>query len=59
MIADEMNKVTGTGNWFEALMTSELSTVVQENVQSLMNGDMSAEEYCEQMKDTYELTKPN
>lgn len=59
MVADEMNKVTGTGNWFEALMTSELSTVVQENVQSLMNGDMSAEEYCEQMKDTYELTKPN
>lgn len=59
MVADEMNKVTGTGNWFEALMGSELSTVVQENVQSLINGDMSAEEYCEQMKDTYEATEAN
>lgn len=53
----EMNKVTGTGNWFEALMNSELSTIAQENVQSLLNGNMSAQEYCDMMAETYEATK--
>lgn len=57
LVADEMNKVTGTGNWFEALMNSELSTIAQENVQSLLNGDMSAQEYCDMMAETYEATK--
>lgn len=57
LVADEMEKVTGTANWFEALMNSELSTVAQENVQSLLNGDMSAQEYCDMMEETYEATK--
>ncbi len=57
MVADEMNKVTGTANWFEALMNSELSTLVQENVQSLMNGDMTAQEYCDAMQECHEATK--
>lgn len=57
LVADEMNKVTGTANWFEALMNSELSTLVQENVQSLLNGDMSAQEYCDAMAECYEATK--
>ena len=29
----------------------------QENVQSLLNGDMSAQEYCDMMAETYEATK--
>ncbi|HOO29027.1 MAG TPA: extracellular solute-binding protein, partial [Lachnospiraceae bacterium] len=57
LVADEMGKVTGTANWFEALMNGELSTMAQENVQSLMNGDMSAQEYCDAMQDCYESTK--
>lgn len=57
MVAEEMEKVTGTGNWFEALMNAELSTIVQENVQSLINGDMSAQEYCDIMQETHEATK--
>lgn len=54
LVSDEMQKVTGTANWFEALMASELSTVAQENVQSLMNGDMTAQEYCDAMQDIAE-----
>ncbi len=57
LVADEMNKVTGTANWFEALMNGELSTISQENVQSLMNGDMTAQEYCDAMQECYEATK--
>lgn len=57
MVAEEMNKVTGTANWFEALMASELSAMAQQNVQSLMNGDMTAEEYCEQLEECYQDTK--
>ncbi|MFV0528709.1 MAG: ABC transporter substrate-binding protein [Lachnospiraceae bacterium] len=57
LIADEMEKVTGTANWFEALMNGELSTITQENVQSLMNGDMTAQEYCDLIQAGYESTK--
>ena len=41
LVSDELNKVTGTSAWFEAAMDSELSQIAQENVQSLMNGDMT------------------
>ncbi len=57
LVADEMNKVTGTANWFEALMNGMLSTISQDNVQSLMNGDMTAQEYCDAMQECYETTK--
>ncbi|MDO5574534.1 MAG: extracellular solute-binding protein [bacterium] len=57
LVAEEMEKVTGSANWFEALMNGELSTIAQENVQSLMNGDMTAQEYCDAMQECYEATR--
>ena len=57
LVAEEMQKVTGTSTWFEAAMGSELSSIAQQNVQSLMNGDMTAQEYTQAMQDIYDANK--
>ena len=54
LVAEEMAKVTGTSTWFEAAMSSELSNIAQVNVQSLMNGEMTAEEYAQSMQDVWD-----
>lgn len=54
MVAEEIEKSTGSATWFEAAMDSELSQIAQENVQSLMNGDVTPEEYCESLQDIWD-----
>ncbi len=54
LVAEEMGKVTGTSTWFEAAMSSELSNIAQVNVQSLMNGEMTAEEYAQSLQDVWD-----
>jgi raffinose/stachyose/melibiose transport system substrate-binding protein len=50
IVADELAKVTKASTWFEASMNSEVSTVAQENVQTLINGDMTAQEYMQSIQ---------
>ena len=57
LVSEEMGKVTASSTWFEAAMDSELSTVAQRNVQTLMNGEMTAEEYCQAMQDVWEMSR--
>ncbi|HOO27283.1 MAG TPA: extracellular solute-binding protein, partial [Lachnospiraceae bacterium] len=47
LVLDEIDKATSAFTWYEATMGSEVSTVAQENVQTLLNGDMTAEEYMQ------------
>lgn len=54
LVADEIEKATGSATWFEAAMDSELSQIAQENVQSLMNGDMTPEEYTQSLQDIWD-----
>ncbi|MDO5423814.1 MAG: extracellular solute-binding protein [Eubacteriales bacterium] len=54
LVSDELDKVTGSSAWFEAAMDSELSQIAQENVQTLMNGDMTPEEYAQSLQDIYD-----
>ena len=54
LVSDELSKVTGTSAWFEAAMDSELSQIAQENVQSLMNGDMTPEDYTQSLQDIWD-----
>lgn len=56
IVADELAKVTKASTWFEASMNSEVSTVAQENVQTLINGDMTAEEYMQSIQDAYDMS---
>lgn len=54
MVAEEIEKATGSATWFEAAMDSELSQIAQENVQSLMNGDITPEEYAQSLQDIWD-----
>lgn len=57
LVLDEIDKSTEGFAWWEAKMDAELSKVAQENVQPLLNGDMSAEEYMQSIQDVYEMNK--
>ena len=57
MVADEFAKVTAASTWFEATMDSEMTTTAQQNVQSLMNGDMTAQEYAQALQDVYDAAQ--
>jgi len=57
IVADQLAQVTKASTWFEAAMNSETSTVAQENVQTLINKDMTAEEYMQSIQDAYDGSK--
>lgn len=57
IVADELAKVTKASTWFEAAMNSETSTVAQENIQTLINGDMTAQDYMQSIQDAYDGSK--
>lgn len=54
IVADELGKVTKASTWFEAAMNSETSTVAGDYVQTLINGDVSAEDYMQAIQDAYD-----
>ncbi|MGB8455666.1 MAG: extracellular solute-binding protein [Anaerocolumna sp.] len=54
IVADELAKVTKASTWFEAAMNSETSTVAQDNVQTLINGDVTPQDYMQSIQDAYD-----
>lgn len=56
LVADELGKADSAFTWYEASMGSEVSTVAQENVQTLINGDMTAEDYMQSIQDAYDMS---
>lgn len=54
-LMDEIGKATSAFTWYEATMGSEVSTVTQENVQTLLNGDMTALEYMQSIQDAHDM----
>lgn len=57
LVLDEIDKAQTAFTWFEATMGSEVSTVAQENVQTLLTGDMTAEEYMQSIQDAADLSE--
>lgn len=57
LVLDEIDKSTEGFAWWEAKMDAELSKTAQENVQPLLNGDMTAEEYMSSIQDVYDMNK--
>ena len=55
LVLDEIDKATEGFAWWEAKMPSEISKVAQENVQPLLNGEMTGEEYMQSIQDVYDL----
>lgn len=56
VVLDEIGKAQSAFTWWEATMNSETSTVAQENVQTLLNGDMTALEYMESIQDAHDMS---
>ncbi len=54
IVADQLAIVTKATTWFEASMNSETSTIAQQNVQTLVNGDMTAQEYMQSIQDAFD-----
>lgn len=57
MVIDKIDSAQSAFTWYEATMGSETSTVAQENVQTLLTGDLSAEEYMQSIQDAYDMSK--
>lgn len=56
MVIEKINSAQSAFTWYEATMGSETSTVAQENVQTLLTGDMTAEEYMQSIQDAYDMS---
>lgn len=57
LVLDKINSATSAFAWYEAKMNSEVSTVAQENVQTLINGDMTPAEYMQSVQDAYDSSR--
>jgi raffinose/stachyose/melibiose transport system substrate-binding protein len=57
LVLDEIENSTEGFAWWEAKMGSEISKTAQENVQPLLNGEMTGEEYMGSIQDVYEMNK--
>lgn len=57
LVLDKINSAKSAFAWYEAKMNAEVSTVAQENVQTLINGDMTPEEYMQSIQEAYDLSR--
>lgn len=55
LVLSEIDKSTEGFAWWEAKMPSEISKTAQENVQPLLNGEMTGAEYMQSIQDVYDL----
>ena len=56
LVLDEIAKSTEGFAWWEAKMNAEVSSIAQENVQPLLNGDMTGQEYMQSIQDAYDMS---
>lgn len=56
LVLDTINSAQSAFTWFEATMNSEVSTVAQEGVQTLLTGEVTAEEYMRSIQEAYDLS---
>ncbi|MDO5423297.1 MAG: extracellular solute-binding protein [Eubacteriales bacterium] len=56
-IVDTITTATGSTAWWEAYLNDETKSAAQDNVQTLINGDMTAEEYMDSIQEAYDLSR--
>lgn len=56
VVLDELDKAESAFTWFEASMSSEVSAVAQDQVQSLMTSDITPEEYMQLIQDAHDMS---
>lgn len=57
LVLEKINEAQSAYVWYEAKMNAELSTVAQENVQTLINGDMTPEDYMKYIQEVYDMSR--
>lgn len=57
IVLKELGKAQSAFTWYEATMSSEVSSVAQEQVQALMTGDITPEEYMQLIQDASDLAQ--
>lgn len=57
LVLEKINSAKSAFTWYESKMNSEVSTVAQENVQTLINSDMTPEEYMQSIQDAFDASK--
>jgi raffinose/stachyose/melibiose transport system substrate-binding protein len=55
LVLSQIDAATEGFAWWEAKMPSEVSSVAQDNVQSLLNGDMTGEEYMQSIQEANDM----
>lgn len=55
LVLDEIDKATDGFAWWEAKMSSEVSATAQQNIQTLLNNEMTGEEYMQSIQDVYDM----
>ncbi len=56
LVLDEIGKATSAFTWYEATMNSEISDAAQSNVQMLLSGEMTPEEYMQSIQDAKDMS---
>lgn len=57
LVLDNIDMATSAFTWFEATMNSETSSVAQDNVQGLLTGDVTPEDYMQMIQDAHDLSQ--
>ncbi|MFV0465462.1 MAG: ABC transporter substrate-binding protein [Lachnospiraceae bacterium] len=57
LVLDNIDMATSAFTWFEATMNSETSSVAQDNVQALLTGDLTPEDYMQMIQDAHDLSQ--
>lgn len=56
LVLDEIDKAKSAFTWYEATMNSEVSDAAQQNVQTLLSGEMSAQDYMQSIQDAKDMS---
>ncbi|MCR5716555.1 MAG: hypothetical protein K6G23_06905, partial [Lachnospiraceae bacterium] len=56
LVLDKLTEAQGAFTWYEATMGSEMSDAAQQNVQPLLSGEMTPEEYMQSIQDAYDMS---
>ena len=56
-VVDAVNTAKSSTAWWEAYMNDETKATAQDNIQSVLNGDMDGQAYCESIQEAYDLSK--
>lgn len=57
LVLDELGKAKEGFSWWEAKMPADVSKSAQDNVQNLLNGDMTGEKYMSTIQGVYDMSK--